>query len=261
MGSPRGSHAERWQGLAGVWSWLAPPLRGRSFLPTRSSSFRGPVPLSPPHSHTLLPSFLWGEVGGCCSHVTEDIFSAFELSVEQLHSSRAFSVCAAHRILTSGFLPNLYRVTCLMFSLKVRVMFEVQDLKYATLATVSRCGMVWFSEDVLSTDMIFNNFLARLRSIPLDEGEDEAQRRRKSKEDEGEEAASPMLQVGAGVPRGSGGPGAAAGWPGPACWSRPPLDASDAALGKRAVAAARRGCTGERGTPFSFLPPHSDERY
>lgn len=74
-------------------------------------------------------------------------------------------------------------------------MFEVQDLKYATLATVSRCGMVWFSEDVLSTDMIFNNFLARLRSIPLDEGEDEAQRRRKGKEDEGEEAASPMLQV------------------------------------------------------------------
>mgnify|MGYP000365470829 CR=1 FL=1 len=56
-----------------------------------------------------------------------------------------------------------------------------------------------FSEDVLSTDMIFNNFLARLRSIPLDEGEDEAQRRRKGKEDEGEEAASPMLQVWAGL--------------------------------------------------------------
>lgn len=73
-------------------------------------------------------------------------------------------------------------------------MFEVQDLKYATLATVSRCGMVWFSEDVLSTDMIFNNFLARIRSIPLDEGEDEAHRKRTGTEDE-EEAASPMLQV------------------------------------------------------------------
>jgi len=24
-------------------------------------------------------------------------------------------------------------------------MFEVETLKYATLATVSRCGMVWFS--------------------------------------------------------------------------------------------------------------------
>lgn len=79
-------------------------------------------------------------------------------------------------------------------SVQVRVMFEVQDLKYATLATVSRCGMVWFSEDVLSTDMIFNNFLARIRSIPLDEGEDEAQRKRKGTEDE-EEASSPMLQV------------------------------------------------------------------
>lgn len=74
-------------------------------------------------------------------------------------------------------------------------MFEVQDLKYATLATVSRCGMVWFSEDVLSTDMIFSNFLSRIRSIALDEGEDEAQRMRKGSEDEGEEAASPMLQV------------------------------------------------------------------
>ncbi|XP_023392903.1 cytoplasmic dynein 1 heavy chain 1 [Pteropus vampyrus] len=99
------------------------------------------------------------------------------------------SVLDDNKLLT---LPNGERLS---LPPNVRVMFEVQDLKYATLATVSRCGMVWFSEDVLSTDMIFNNFLARLRSIPLDEGEDEAQRRRKSKEDEGEEAASPMLQI------------------------------------------------------------------
>lgn len=49
----------------------------------------------------------------------------------------------------------------------------MQDLKYATLATVSRCGMVWFSEDVLSTEMIFENYLARLRNIPLEEGDDD----------------------------------------------------------------------------------------
>ena len=30
-----------------------------------------------------------------------------------------------------------------------QIMFEVESLKYATLATVSRCGMVWFSKDVL----------------------------------------------------------------------------------------------------------------
>ena len=55
----------------------------------------------------------------------------------------------------------------------VRVMFEVHDLKYATLATVSRCGMVWFSEDVLKTEMICENFLARLQNIPLEEGEND----------------------------------------------------------------------------------------
>jgi len=31
----------------------------------------------------------------------------------------------------------------------VKIIFEVESLKYATLATVSRCGMVWFSDDVL----------------------------------------------------------------------------------------------------------------
>ncbi|XP_028677485.1 cytoplasmic dynein 1 heavy chain 1 isoform X2 [Erpetoichthys calabaricus] len=99
------------------------------------------------------------------------------------------SVLDDNKLLT---LPNGERLS---LPPNVRIMFEVQDLKYATLATVSRCGMVWFSEDVLSTDMILNNFLARLRSIPLDEGEDEAQRMRKGAEDEGEEAASPMLQI------------------------------------------------------------------
>ena len=50
-------------------------------------------------------------------------------------------------------------------------MFEVQDLGYATLATVSRCGMVWFSEDVPSLDMIFEQFITRLRNTSIDEDE------------------------------------------------------------------------------------------
>ena len=50
-------------------------------------------------------------------------------------------------------------------------MFEVQDLKFATLATVSRCGMVWFSEEVVSMDMCFENYLNKLRYVSLDEVE------------------------------------------------------------------------------------------
>lgn len=33
--------------------------------------------------------------------------------------------------------------------------------------------MVWFSEDVLSTEMIFENYMLRLRNIPLEETEDD----------------------------------------------------------------------------------------
>merc|ERR550539_83962 len=77
------------------------------------------------------------------------------------------SVLDNNKLLT---LPNGERLS---LPPNVRVMFEVHDLKYATLATVSRCGMVWFSEDVLKTEMICENFLARLQNIPLEEGEND----------------------------------------------------------------------------------------
>ncbi|EUB63753.1 Cytoplasmic dynein 1 heavy chain [Echinococcus granulosus] len=54
----------------------------------------------------------------------------------------------------------------------VRIMFEVQDLRYATLATVSRCGMVWFSEDIVTPEMVMTNFLRYLQNVPVDEDED-----------------------------------------------------------------------------------------
>lgn len=78
------------------------------------------------------------------------------------------SVLDDNKLLT---LPNGERLS---LPPNVRVMFEVQDLKYATLATVSRCGMVWFSEDVLSTEMIFENYLLRLRNIPLEDSDDDS---------------------------------------------------------------------------------------
>lgn len=71
---------------------------------------------------------------------------------------------------------------------------QVQDLKYATLATVSRCGMVWFSEDVLSVEMIFENFLSRLSNIPVEETEEDAGFMRKSDKKKNDEI-TPTLQV------------------------------------------------------------------
>lgn len=56
----------------------------------------------------------------------------------------------------------------------VRVMFEVEHLRYATLATVSRCGMIWFSEEVIDTSMICRQQLDLLASSPLGSEDDES---------------------------------------------------------------------------------------
>ncbi|XP_011314571.1 dynein heavy chain, cytoplasmic isoform X1 [Fopius arisanus] len=95
------------------------------------------------------------------------------------------SVLDDNKLLT---LPNGERLS---LPPNVRVMFEVQDLKYATLATVSRCGMVWFSEDVLSTEMIFENYLMRLKNIPLEDGDDDNLGKKADKDD----MISPALSV------------------------------------------------------------------
>ncbi|KAJ1659203.1 dynein heavy chain [Dispira simplex] len=73
------------------------------------------------------------------------------------------SVLDDNRLLT---LPNGER---LGLPTNVRIMFEVETLRYATLATVSRCGMVWFSEEVVSEDMIFRHYLDTLRHVPLED--------------------------------------------------------------------------------------------
>ncbi|XP_058810234.1 dynein heavy chain, cytoplasmic isoform X2 [Phymastichus coffea] len=96
------------------------------------------------------------------------------------------SVLDDNKLLT---LPNGERLS---LPPNVRIMFEVQDLKYATLATVSRCGMVWFSEDVLSTEMIFENYMLRLKYIPLDDGEEDLSVKKNSDKDD---SFSPTLHL------------------------------------------------------------------
>ena len=49
--------------------------------------------------------------------------------------------------------------------------------------------MVWFSEDVLSVDMIFHNYMAKLKQIPL-EGEEDGFSREKQADE-----ISPTLKV------------------------------------------------------------------
>ncbi|OMJ11354.1 Cytoplasmic dynein 1 heavy chain 1 [Smittium culicis] len=71
------------------------------------------------------------------------------------------SVLDDNRLLT---LPNGERLS---LPQNVRIMFEVESLKFATPATVSRCGMIWFSDNVVSFKILVEKYLKDLETIPL----------------------------------------------------------------------------------------------
>ncbi|KAK4989517.1 dynein heavy chain [Elasticomyces elasticus] len=77
------------------------------------------------------------------------------------------SVLDDNKLLT---LPNGERLN---LPSNVRIMFEVETLKYATLATVSRCGMIWFSDDTVTVDDVISNYLDRLHDATFEDIEDE----------------------------------------------------------------------------------------
>ncbi|KAK5108990.1 hypothetical protein LTR62_007624 [Meristemomyces frigidus] len=77
------------------------------------------------------------------------------------------SVLDDNKLLT---LPNGERIN---LPPNVRVMFEVETLRYATLATVSRCGMVWFSDDTVELDVLLSRCLAQLRAATFDDLEED----------------------------------------------------------------------------------------
>ncbi|KAF8746268.1 hypothetical protein AX14_000063 [Amanita brunnescens Koide BX004] len=78
------------------------------------------------------------------------------------------SVLDDNKLLT---LPNGERLN---LPPNVRIMFEVEHLKYATPATVSRCGMIWFSDDIVEPSMVYQYYLSTLSSVPLDAEDEDA---------------------------------------------------------------------------------------
>ncbi|GET88580.1 dynein heavy chain, putative [Leishmania tarentolae] len=71
------------------------------------------------------------------------------------------SVLDDNRLFT---LPNGER---LPLPSSVRIIFEVQDLLYATPATVSRCGMLWFSEGVVPLSGVLAHTYHQLQERPI----------------------------------------------------------------------------------------------
>jgi len=85
----------------------------------------------------------------------------FDGDVDPEWAENLNSVLDDNKLLT---LPNGER---LALTNNIRILFEVQNLNHATPATVSRCGMVWFSESVVSVHMLLSHHMAKLRSLPI----------------------------------------------------------------------------------------------
>jgi len=98
------------------------------------------------------------------------------------------SVLDDNKLLT---LPNGERLS---LPPNVRILFEVETLKYATLATVSRCGMVWFSDDTVTSEMLLGNYLQGLRGTAFDELDEEAAGQAANKALAIQEQVSDLLQ-------------------------------------------------------------------
>lgn len=85
----------------------------------------------------------------------------FDGDVDPEWAENLNSVLDDNKLLT---LPNGER---LALSPNIRIFFETQNLDHATLATVSRCGMVWFNPMVVTADMMLAHSLMQLANDPI----------------------------------------------------------------------------------------------
>lgn len=72
----------------------------------------------------------------------KDIWIVFDSDLDPQYTETLNSVLDDNKILT---LPNGER---LEISQNIRIIFEVDNLRHATPATVSRCGMIWFNSNI-----------------------------------------------------------------------------------------------------------------
>lgn len=78
------------------------------------------------------------------------------------------SVLDDNKVLT---LPNGER---LELPPNVRIVFEIDSLKYTTLATISRCGMVWFDRSLVEVESLWKHFLHEFKSMTLETNNDDS---------------------------------------------------------------------------------------
>ncbi|KAI9911312.1 hypothetical protein PsorP6_009030 [Peronosclerospora sorghi] len=129
-----------------------------------------PKALSKEHLYGVLDSTTLEWTDGVFTHLLRQVLNSVRGESEKRHwiifdgdvdpewAENLNSVLDDNRLLT---LPSGER---LEIPRNVWIMMETETLRYATLATVSRCGMVWFSHDTIRTCDIVERYLLKMRN-------------------------------------------------------------------------------------------------
>lgn len=132
-----------------------------------------PKSLSKEHLYGVLDNTTLEWTDGVFTHTLRQVLNSVRGESERRHwiifdgdvdpewAENLNSVLDDNRLLT---LPSGER---LEIPPNVWVMMETETLRYATLATVSRCGMVWFSDDTVQTSHIVDHYLQKIRDEVL----------------------------------------------------------------------------------------------
>ncbi|RLN69358.1 hypothetical protein BBJ29_000235 [Phytophthora kernoviae] len=128
-----------------------------------------PKALSKEHLYGVLDNTTLEWTDGVFTHLLRQVLNSVRGESEKRHwiifdgdvdpewAENLNSVLDDNRLLT---LPSGER---LEIPPNVWIMMETETLRYATLATVSRCGMVWFSHDTVKTCHIVEHYLQKMR--------------------------------------------------------------------------------------------------
>lgn len=93
---------------------------------------------------------------------SQRLWVVFDGDIDPKWAENLNSVLDDNKILT---LPNGER---LELPDNVRIIFEVDNLTHATLATITRCGMIWFDRSLIKPELVWKKFLFMLRENSLE---------------------------------------------------------------------------------------------
>ena len=113
-------------------------------------------PVTRDWSDGLLPKILRSQPLALESGTFKRVWIVFDGDIDPTWAENLNSVLDDNKILT---LPNGER---LQLSPNFKIFFEVDSLKYATPATITRCGMIWFDKSFLNLHHLFHHMLFHL---------------------------------------------------------------------------------------------------